>query len=127
MGGARPAPAPYRTLIEVLLRDTEVETAWQLAIEHGSPQPLWMALARAREVEHPLDAVVVYKREIEDLIDRKQTNSYEQAVAHVEHVGELYERAGAGKDFNAYLGDLRHRHKPKTKFVAMLASRFPPT
>jgi hypothetical protein len=41
-------------LIEVLLSDSEVEQAWQLAVEHGCPQLLWMALAGAREDEHPL-------------------------------------------------------------------------
>lgn len=38
-----------------------------------------------------------------------------------------YERAEANNDFDAYLAELRHRHKPKTEFIAMLASRFPPT
>jgi tetratricopeptide (TPR) repeat protein len=124
-GTAQPAPAPYRTLIEVLFGDGEVEQAWQLAVEHGCPQPLWMSLARARGAEHPLDAVAVYKREIEDLIDRKQAHGYEQAIAHVVHVGELYARAGAADDFMTYLDDLRHRHKPKTKFMAMLAGALP--
>jgi hypothetical protein len=121
-GTAQPAPAPYRTLIEVLLGDGEIESAWQLAVEHGCPQPLWMALARAREDEHPLDAAAVYQREIEDLIDRKQAHWYEQAVAHVVHVGELYAQAGAENEFASYLNDLRNRHKPKTKFLAMLAA-----
>ena len=124
-GRAQPAPAPYRTLIEVLLRDGEIEHGWQLAVEHGCPQPLWMSLARAREDEHPLDAVVVYKREIEDLVGRKQAHWYQQAVAHVVHVGELYVRAGAADEFDAYLAELRHRHKPKTKFLAMLGAARP--
>lgn len=120
-GTTQPAPA-YRTLIEVLLGDGDLDTAWQLAVEHGCPQPLWMSLARAREGEHPLDAIEVYRREIEDLIGRKLTHSYEQAVGHVIQAGELYSRAGAAKEFAAYLDDLRHRHKPKTKFLAMLAA-----
>ncbi|MDP9418082.1 MAG: hypothetical protein M3P48_09705 [Actinomycetota bacterium] len=111
----------------MLLSDSEVEQAWQLAVQHGCPQPLWMALAGAREDEHPLDAVMVYKREIDDLIDRKQAHSYEQADAHVVHVRDLYARAGAEEDFAAYTHDLRHRHKPKMKFLAMLAAAMPPT
>ncbi len=55
----------------MLLDDSKVEQAWQLAVERGYPQPLWMALAGVREDEHPLDAVTVYKREVESLIDRK--------------------------------------------------------
>jgi uncharacterized Zn finger protein len=70
---------------------------------------------------------MIYKREIDDLIDRKQAHSYGQAVAHVVHVGELYARAGAEDDFAAYTHDLRHRHEPKTKFLPMLAAAMPPT
>lgn len=126
-GTPQPAPAPYQTLIEVLLGDGEVDAAWRLAVAHGCPQPLWMALARAREDEHPADAVHVYQREIENLIDRKQAHWYEQAVEHVVHVGELYARGGADDDFATYLADLRHRHKPKPKFLAMLAAAMSPT
>lgn len=60
-----PQPPPHRTWIEVLLDDGELDAAWQLAHEHGCDPPLWMALARAREYEHPLDAVAAYQREIE--------------------------------------------------------------
>ncbi len=120
-----PQPPPHRTLIEVLLRDGELDAAWQLAHEHGCDPPLWMALARAREHEHPLDAVGVYKREIEDLIDRMQAHWYEQALDLVVHVGELYARASAEDEFATYLDDLRGRHQRRTKFLAMLAAALP--
>ncbi len=125
-GTAHRAPAPHRALIEVLLGDGEINAAWQLAVEHGCPQTLWMSLARAREDEHPFDAVAVYQREIEDLIDRKQAHWYEQAVGHVVHVGELYALGGSAEDFTAYLDGLRHRHKPRTRFLAMLTAALPP-
>lgn len=121
-GTAHRAPAPYEALTEVLLDDGEVEEAWQVAVEHGCSQRLWLALASAREAEHPLDATTVYEREIEDLIDRKQTHWYEQAVGRVVHVGKLYEQAGAADEFATYLADLRRRHKSKTKFLSMLAA-----
>lgn len=123
---APPAPAPSETLIEVLLGDGEVEEAWQVAVERGCSQRLLLALARAREREHPLECIAVYQREIEDLIDRQQTHWYEQAVGHAVHVGELYALAGATDQHAAYLDELRHRHKRKTKFIAMLAAALPP-
>lgn len=121
----RPQPPPHRTLIEVLLGDGELEAAWRLAQEHGCDPPMWMALARAREHEHPLDAVSVYQREIEDLIDRQQTHWYEQAVDLVVHVVDLYARAGAEDGSATYLDDLRERHKRRTKFMAMLVAALP--
>jgi hypothetical protein len=111
----------------VLLGDSEVEQAWQLAVERGCPSRSGWPSRPPREDEHPLDAVTVYKRQVESLIDRKQAHWYEQAVAHVVHVGELYTRAGAEEDFAAYTHGLRRRHKPKTKFLAMLAATMQPT
>jgi len=120
-GSAPPAPPPYQTLIEVLLHDDAGEEAWRLALEHGCSLPLWMALAEARERDHPRDAVGVYQREIESLIDLKQTYTYERAAALVAHVGELLTRAGAADEFADYLADLRQLHKPKTRFLAFLS------
>ncbi len=116
---APPPPSPYQTLIEVLLHDDAVEEAWALAVEHGCNQALWMALAKAREEEHPLDAVAVYQHEVENLVDRKQTRTYEAAVELIAHIVELLRSAGG--DPNAYVAEVRHRHRPKTKFLGLLA------
>lgn len=70
----------------MLLHDDAVEEAWALAVEHGCNQALWMALAKEREKDHPLDAVGVYQREVEHLVDREQTRTYEAAVELIETV-----------------------------------------
>ena len=117
-GYAAPPPSPYQTLVEVLLHDDAVEEAWALAVDHGCNQALWMALAKAREKEHPLEAVAVYQREVEHLVDRKQTHTYEAAVELIGHIVELLR--AAGRDADAYVAEVRHRHKPKTKFLGFL-------
>lgn len=118
-GYGAPPPSPYQTLIEVLLHDDAVEEAWSLAVELGCNQALWMALAKAREQEYPLDAVAVYQREVEHLVDRKQTRTYEAAVELIRHIVELLRSAGGDPD--AYVAEVRHRHRPKTKFLGLLA------
>ena len=118
-GYGAPPPSPYQTLIEVLLHDDAVEEAWSLAVEHGCNQALWMALAKAREQEYPLDAVAVYQREVEQLVDRKQTRTYEAAVELIGHIVGLLRSAGGDPD--AYVAEVRHRHRPKTKFLGLLA------
>lgn len=100
------------------MHDDEVEEAWSLAVEHGCNQALWMALAKAREADHPLDAVGVYQREVEHLVDRKQTNTYQAAVELIVRIVELLRDAGG--DADAYVAEVRHRHKPKTKFLGFL-------
>jgi hypothetical protein len=124
-GTAQPAPAPYRILIEVLLHDGEPDTAWQLALDHGCPQPLWMELARAREHDHPLDAIAVYRREIDDLIGRKHARWYQQAVDLVVHVRDVSASAGRDADFKEYLDDLRHQNRQRTKLLGMLDAALP--
>lgn len=121
-GSAPPAPSAYQILIDVLLHDDGVEEAWRLAVEHGCSQSLWMSLANARESSHPLDAIAVYKREVEHLIDRKQTRTYEAAVELIGHIAELLRTGGSEADVDEYLADVRQRHKPKTKFLGFLAN-----
>ena len=121
-GSAPPAPSPHQILIEVLLHDDAVEEAWRLAVDHGCSQSLWMALAKVRESTHPLDAIAVYKREVEHLIDRKQTHTYEAAVELIGHIAELLRTGGSEADVDEYLAEVRQRHKPKTKFLGFLAN-----
>jgi hypothetical protein len=121
-GSAPPRPSPYLTLIEVLLDDGADDDAWALALEHGCSQPLWMALAEAREGDHPIDAVAIYQREVEQLVDRKQARTYQAAVDLAGHIVELLRAADRHADATAYVDDLRHRHKPKTKFLGMLTA-----
>ncbi len=61
-----------------------------------------------------------YAREVEELIDRKQTHSYERAVERVAHIRSLHDRAGDPRGFEAYLTELRRRHRQKTKLVRLL-------
>ena len=121
-GRAAPAPSPYQSLIEVLLGDDALDEAWQLATDHGCNQHLWMALAKAREVAHPLDAVAVYRREVEQLVDRKTAHSYEAAVDLIGHIVELLGAADGAAAAADYVAEVRHRHKPKTKFLGLLGA-----
>lgn len=115
-----PVPTTHDELIAVLAWDDRLDDAWALALEHGASLPLWLELAAAMEAERPLDAASAYARDVEAQIDRKQTRSYENAVDRVAHIRTLHDRAGDSEGFDAYLADLRHRHRPKTKFIRLL-------
>ena len=67
-----------------------------------------------------LAAASAYARDVEAQIDRKQTRSYENAVDRVAHIRTLHGRAGDPDGFDAYLADLRQRHRQKTKFTRLL-------
>ncbi len=115
-----PVPTTHDDLIAVLAWDDRLDDAWVLALEHGASLPLWLQLAAAMEAEHPLDAARAYARDVEAQIERKQTRSYENAVNRVAHIRSLHERAGDPDGFDAYLEDLRLRHRQKTKFIRIL-------
>ncbi|MGE3621130.1 MAG: hypothetical protein AB7L84_11780, partial [Acidimicrobiia bacterium] len=94
--------------------------AWAMALDHGASPPLWLELAGAIEPDRPLDAARAYSRDVEAQIDRKQTRSYENAVDRVAHIRALHDRAADPEGFDAYLVDLRQRHRQKTKFTRLL-------
>lgn len=112
--------SPYETLIDVLLHDGAADEAWQLATEYGCSQRLWMALAKVREADHPIDAVTVYQRQAEEFISWKRAHAYEAAVELIGHIVDLLLESGDDTAAPAYLDDLRRRHKPKTRFLGLL-------
>mgnify|MGYP000851142808 CR=1 FL=1 len=119
-GPKPPPPTTHDRLVEVLAWDGELDQAWALATEHGCSVHLWNGLAAAREADHPLDAISVYEREVERQVGQKTTHTYETAIARIAHIGTLYEQAGDPASFTAYVADVRHRHRAKTKFLKLL-------
>lgn len=111
---------PYENLIAVLLSEGDVDTAWSTAAEHGCTQGLWLRLAQVRAADHPLDAVPVYDREVAQHLTSTRKRRYEDAVAVVAHIRDLYSRAGDPDGFARYLADLRAEHRAKTKLLALL-------
>lgn len=115
-----PVPTTHDELVAVLAWDGQLDDAWAMALEHGASLPLWLELAATMEPERPLDAAGAYARDVEAQIERKQTRSYEKAVDRVAHIRTLHDRAGNPDGFDAYLADLRNRHRQKTKFIRLL-------
>jgi uncharacterized Zn finger protein len=112
-----PTPATHDDLITVLAWEGRLDDAWAVADEHGASLSVWMELAKASETDRPIDAARAYARDVEAQIDRKR---YESAVERLASNRILHERGGDQSGFDAYLVDLRHRHRQKTKLVRLL-------
>jgi tetratricopeptide (TPR) repeat protein len=118
------ASGPDRsTLVEVLLFDEDVEQAWAVASTAGCRRDLWLELARRREGEHPLDAIPIWKDEIERQIDLKKNPAYAEAVRLIARVGSQMKAAGHDEDFRPYVTKLRATHKPKRNLMKLFAER----
>jgi hypothetical protein len=118
------APGPDgSTLVEVLLFDGDVETAWTEASTLGCRRDLWLELARRREGEHPLDAIPIWQAEIERRIDAKNNQAYAEAVELIERVGRLMTAADRAPEFRPYVAKVRTNHKPKRNLMKLFDSR----
>lgn len=119
-----PAPGPdSSTLVEVLLFDGEVETAWAEASAAGCRRDLWLELARRREDEHPLDAIPIWHEEVERQIDVKKNHAYAEAVELIARVGRLMTAADREADFAPYVAKVRAAHKPKRNLMKLFDER----
>lgn len=111
---------PASVLIEILLYEGDIETAWAAAAEYGCEQRLWLTLARAREPTHPLDSVPVYEREALAQIDTKKNGGYRNAVDYLERIRRLAIAGGEPQRFDRLLVAVRVKHKPKRNLMALL-------
>ncbi len=107
-------------LVRIFLWEGDAEAAWQEAREGGCSETLWVQLAASREKDHPEDALEIYQRQIEPLVNQKNNQAYEQAAKYVGKARELMKRLKREAEFNSYLESIRKAHKPKRNFMALL-------
>lgn len=111
------------TLVRLFLSEGDVEAAWQEAVDGGCSESLWMAIAKKREEDHPEDALPIFQRHVEQSINRKNNQSYEEAVELMADVKNLLKRMERSEEFWAYAGSVRAKHKPKRNLMKLLDRR----
>lgn len=110
----------HSDLVRIFLWEKDVEAAWQEAEVGGCANDLWMNLAAKREKEHPADAIAIYQREVENLINDKNNAAYEAAVRLLRKVARLMALLDRTAEFRSYLTGVRVRHKPKRNLLKLL-------
>jgi len=109
-------------LVEILLYEGDTDAAWQAALVCGCGERWWMTLARARETDHPADAIPVYERAVEDLIDKKNAKAYGEAVKLMARIDRFHQAAGDDA-WPPYLADITTRHRAKRSLIAKINDR----
>jgi uncharacterized Zn finger protein len=107
-------------LIGVLLSNGEIDEAWAAAQEFECSDTCGVTLASSRAKQHPADAIPIYSHEVEKAIARKHRSGYQKAVELLVSLRDLHERAG--RDFGAYMDELRSTHSRKDALMECLAA-----
>ena len=123
---ARPArnrwerPADGSALVRIYLWEGELEPAWQEAVVLGCSDALWHELAVKRESDYPADALPIYQREVDSLLETKRKDGYEAAVKLLRRIRALMIRLDRQHDFAPYLASVRTAHGRKRNFTKLL-------
>jgi len=106
-------------LIDALLDDGDLGTAWQEAADRADDRQ-WRRLADLSRETRPADALAVYLRLVEPLKGPTGDRVYEQMARLLLDVRSCHRALGTEDEFTAYLADLRTELKRRRKLISIL-------
>jgi uncharacterized Zn finger protein len=104
-------------LARVLLDDGRPDEAWRACVRFGASTELRLELAEQRALEHPAETIPVFREHVEELIERKDPQAYQEAARRLKLLRTLHKRAGTPDEFTAYLAALVETHRRKTRLI----------
>ncbi len=110
-------------LVDALLGDGEAELAWTTAVADPDWDPgshRWLKLAESRETTHPSDALAVYWRVLDEVLETADRRAYAAAVKILKRARGTAQAAGELDAFAQDLAALRERHRRRPALIAML-------
>ena len=113
----------HSLLVQILLEDNDLDSAWEEARKGGCSELLWMQLALRREKTHPEDSLLVYQQQIGSIINRKSSDAYQEAVRLLGRIRELMAGLGRAEEFGPYLKKLGTEHVRKRNFMKLLEKK----
>jgi len=104
-------------LVRVLLDDGRPDEAWRACVRFGASGELKLELAEQRAAEHPAETIPVFREHVDELIERKDPQAYQEAARRLKLLRTLHKRAGTPDEFTAYLAALVENHRRKTRLI----------
>jgi hypothetical protein len=104
-------------LVSVLLDDGRPDEAWRACVRFGAAPDLKLQLAEQRAADHPAETIHVFREHVEELIERKDPQSYQEAARRLKLLRTLHKRAETPDEFTAYLAGLVETHRRKTRLI----------
>jgi hypothetical protein len=78
---------------------------------HSAPSHYQIQVAKAAEEHYPDEAIRLYKSVVQKLIDGRGRENYQQAVDHLTHIKQLYQKQRRESEWQAYVTNLRNSNK----------------
>jgi uncharacterized Zn finger protein len=119
--GWNPAPRDHSLLVQIFLWEKDVDAAWREARDGGCHESWWLELARLREKQFPAEAVPIYQKHVETLINQKNGHSYAEAAKLLRKIRGLMAQQQLDEQFAGYLSGVLSAHKPKRNFMKLAA------
>lgn len=107
-------------LVDALMDDDDLASAWQAATDGYADQRQWLALADLIRDRQPADALAVYLRSIEPLRKLTGDPAYERLAELLLSARACHRALGTEADFATYAAALRAEQKRKRKLMALL-------
>ena len=110
-------------LVDALLDDGDVDLAWTAAV--AAPQDavgfnLWLRLAETSQQDRPADALAVYQRLADEVLERAERRAYRSAAWILQRAQAAAQAADMLDEFTDYLARLRERHRRRPTLIAIL-------
>jgi hypothetical protein len=112
-----------RGFIDALLRDGDNQLAWNTATAAEPDElgaDLWLRLAESREADRPADAVAVYQRVADEVLETTNRRAYASAVRILKRARTTAQAAGETDAFADNVARLRELHRRRPTLIAML-------
>jgi len=97
-------------LIEIALEEGEVSRAIELL-----PRQRWgrhdLMVAQAAEAEYPEEAIEIYRWQVDQLINHRGRENYNEAASILRRVREIHKRMDTEPEWEAYIAELRERNR----------------
>ncbi|MFJ4923380.1 SWIM zinc finger domain-containing protein [Streptomyces sp. NPDC088725] len=107
-------------LIDALIDDGDLESAWQAATDGPAGTRQWLALADLIRDDRPADALPVYLRLIEPLKKITGNANYQQIARLLSGARVCHQNLGTSEQFADYVTSLRSEQKRKRNLMKIL-------
>lgn len=108
--------------IDALLADGEPDQAWETATaaDRDLGASRWLRLAEAREPSSPGDAMTIYLRLVDDVLERADKKAYRDGVRYLKAARRAATSADRLDEFAEHLAGTRERNRRRPSLMAML-------